>query len=196
MKKRVLSKKMPPLVLPVCLLGSVVEGKVNFCTVAWFTMIDDEPPMMGVVLGKERRTKDGILESGVFSVNIPRADQAQVTDYCGLNSGYKVDKSDLFRVFYGKLDKAPLIEDFPVNVECRLKQVVEFEGVDLLIGEVEDVHVDEGCMIKGRPDESKIDPLLYSMPGGPYLRSGGEVAKAFSIGKTLKREKNGDENPR
>lgn len=187
MSKHTFGKKVPPLVLPVCLLGSVVEGRVNFCTVAWFTMIDDEPPTIGLVLGKERRTMDGILENRTFSVNIPNIKQAQPTDYCGIHSGHKVDKSELFQTFYGKLGSAPMIEDFPVNIECRLQEVIEFKGVDLVIGEIEDVLIDEACMDGTRPDHELIDPLLYAMPGGPYIGSGDFIAKAFSIGKTLKR---------
>lgn len=188
MSKRAIGKKVPPLVLPVCLLGSMVEGRANFCAVAWFTMIDDDPPMVGLVLGKERRTMDGIMENETFSVNIPKADQAQITDYCGIHSGYKVDKSELFDIYFGKLESAPMIMDFPVNIECRVKEVIEFEGVDLVIGEIEDVHIDEDCMEGGKADHRKIDPLLYAMPGGPYLRAGDDVAKAFSIGKTLKKK--------
>jgi flavin reductase (DIM6/NTAB) family NADH-FMN oxidoreductase RutF len=188
MSKRAIGKKVPPLVLPICLLGSMVKGKANFCTVAWFTMIDDEPPTLGLVLGKGRRTMDGIMENMTFSVNIPNIGQAQVTDYCGINSGHKVDKSDLFRTFNGILGNAPMIEDFPVNIECRLKEVIEFKGVDLVIGEIEDVHIDEGCMDGVKANHKLIDPLLYAMPGGPYLRSGDDVAKAFSIGKTLKKK--------
>jgi flavin reductase (DIM6/NTAB) family NADH-FMN oxidoreductase RutF len=188
MSKRSIGKKVPPLVLPICLLGSEVEGIVNFCTVAWFTMIDDEPPTIGLVLGKGRRTMDGILENNSFSVNIPNIGQAQLTDYCGIHSGHKIDKSDLFRTFYGKLGNAPMIDDFPVNVECRLKEVIEFKGVDLVIGEIEEVYIDEDCLEGGKADHKRIDPLLYTMPGGPYLRSGDDVAKAFSIGKTLKKK--------
>jgi flavin reductase (DIM6/NTAB) family NADH-FMN oxidoreductase RutF len=187
MSKRAIGKTVPPLVLPICLLGSMVEGRANFCTVAWFTMIDDEPPTLGLVLGKGRRTLDGIMENMTFSVNIPNIGQAQVTDYCGIHSGHEVDKSELFQTFFGKLGSAPMIKDFPVNIECRFDQMIRFEGVDLVIGEIEDVHIDEGCMDGMKANHKLIDPLLYAMPGGPYIGSGDDIAKAFSIGKTLKK---------
>jgi flavin reductase (DIM6/NTAB) family NADH-FMN oxidoreductase RutF len=98
---------MPPLALPICLVGANVDGKANFCTIAWFTMIDDEPPTIGLVMGKERRTKDGIMENKTFSVNVPGTELAVPVDYCGIRSGYKVDKSEVFRTFYGKLKTAP-----------------------------------------------------------------------------------------
>jgi len=74
--------------IPVVMVGAKVQGKVNFCTVAWATTIDDEPPRMAVAMGKERRTKDGIKENGTFSINLPGAGAVAATDYCGTHSGY------------------------------------------------------------------------------------------------------------
>jgi len=90
---------MPSLTLPVCILGSNYEGKANFCTVAWFTMIDDEPPTIGLLLGKKRRTVDGIRQNRTFSVNLPSTKLAAKTDFVGLYSGYKEDKSEVFRLY-------------------------------------------------------------------------------------------------
>jgi len=188
MAKKDLGKCLPPLALPVCLVGSTVEGRPNFCTVAWFTMIDDEPPTIGLVMGKKRRTKDGIIENGTFSINIPDRGLAMKTDYCGLRSGRSVDKSDIFQVSYGKLATAPLIDDCPISIECRMANVIEMEGVDLVLGEIEAVHVEEGTMKKGKVDPSKIDPLLLWMPEGPYLSLGEKVADAYKIGKEYRKK--------
>jgi flavin reductase (DIM6/NTAB) family NADH-FMN oxidoreductase RutF len=182
-----LSKKLPLPALPICLVGSNVDGKANFCTVAWFTVIDDEPPVVGLVMAKKRRTKDGMAENGTFSVNIPSTGQVAETDYCGLVSGAKVDKSSVFNVRYGELRTAPMIEGAPITMECKLKQIVEFEGTDLVIGEVVDAYADESIMKGGKPDLKLIDPLLYSMSSGQYFSLGHEVAQAFSIGKKLMR---------
>jgi flavin reductase (DIM6/NTAB) family NADH-FMN oxidoreductase RutF len=188
MIKKRLGRRMPSLTLPVCILGSNYEGKANFCTVAWFTMIDDEPPTIGLLLGKKRRTVDGIKQNRTFSVNLPSTKLAAKTDFVGLYSGYNEDKSEVFRVSYGELGNAPLVDECPMSLECKLKDIIEFEGTDLLVGEVVEVHVDEDCMTNGKPDIDKIDPLLYSMPGGPYVGKGEKVADAFKIGRTLKRK--------
>lgn len=179
---------MPPLALPVCLVGSIAEGRPNFCTVAWFTMIDDEPPTIGLIMGKKRRTKDGIMKNGTFSVNIPDRELAMETDYCGLKSGSSVDKSEIFHVSYGKLATAPLIDDCPISIECRMVKVIEMEGVDLVLGEIEAVYVEEGSTIKGKADPSKIDPLLLWMPDGPYHSLGEKVADAYKIGKEYRKK--------
>lgn len=190
-----LGPRIPSLALPICLLGANYDGKPNFCTVAWFTMIDDDPPQIGLVLGKKRRTKDGILQNKTFSVSIPCTRMVERTDYCGIHAGEKVDKSEVFSVSYGELETAPIIEDCPLVMECRLKEILPFEGVDLVIGDIVQVHAEEFCLVNGKPDVRRMDPLLYAMPGGPYLSIGEKVADAFKVGRSLKprpKEKCGD----
>lgn len=183
MPKAKLGKKLPFLPLPICLAGANVEGRPNFCTIAWFTMIDDEPPTIGLVMGKRRRTKDGIVENGTFSVNIPRKDMVAETDWCGMNSGYDVDKSEVFKVSYGKLGTAPMIDGCPISIECRLAKIIPFEGVDLVVGEIEEVHVEEDCMQGKGLDPKKVDAFLLWMPHGPYLGLGERVAEAYRVKK-------------
>jgi flavin reductase (DIM6/NTAB) family NADH-FMN oxidoreductase RutF len=173
----------------MCLAGAKVDGRPNFCAIAWFTMIDDEPPTIGMVMGKKRKTKDGILENRTFSINIPDSKLAVETDWCGLNTGYKVDKSGVFEVSYGALGSAPLIDSCPISLECKLSRVIELESVDLVIGEIEEVHMDESCMTGGKPDPSKMDPLLLLMPDGPYFSLGQKVADAYKVGKGFKPKK-------
>ena len=183
MAKVKLGKKLPPMALPVVLVGSNYKGKANFCTIAWMTIIDDEPPTVGLLMGKKRRTKDGMVENGTFSVSIPDTKMAVKTDYCGITSGSKKDKSKVFTVFYGDLGTAPLISEAPVTVECRLKDIIGFEGTDLVLGEVNEVYVEKKCVTKDKFHMGKIDPLLYAMSGGPYYSIGAKVADAFSVCK-------------
>lgn len=182
MAKTTLGKKVPMMGLPVVLVGAKVQGKVNFCTVAWATMIDDEPPRMAVVMGKERRTKDGIKENGTFSINLPGAGVVAATDYCGTHSGYQVDKTAVFDVFFGKTLTAPMARECPVNIELILEDIVEFQGTDMVVGEVEEVYVNEDCLSDGRPDMEKLELLMYLSPGGPYFTKGRTVAEAFKVG--------------
>jgi len=184
-------RKLPPMALPVCLVGANVKGKANFCTIAWFTVIDDAPPMFGVVMAKKRCTKDGIMENGTFSISIPSNEMAVAVDHCGITSGYEVDKSGVFDVFYGGLETAPLIRGCPVTMECKLVKAVPFEAVDMIVGEVVECYVDEEILEKGKPRLDKFDPLLYGMGGGPYYHLGDKGEKAFSIGKKLKKRKAG-----
>ena len=173
------------MVMPVCLVGANVKGKANFCSVAWFTMIDDEPPAVALVLGKDRATKEGIEENGTFSINIPSEFNVTAVDYCGICSGHDVDKSKVFDVSYGTLRTAPLADECPISAECKLTKVIEFPGTDLLIGEVVQVHADRSLVSNGKVDLEGLRPLLYGFPGGPYLSIGPSVAEAFKVGRTF-----------
>ena len=113
--------KLPPLLLPVALFGANVSGKRNFFTIVWFTMLQDDPPLVGAGMSKSHFTRRGIDENRTFSINIPSSSMTDVVDYCGLHSGSSVDKSNLFEVFYGKLETAPLVAECPLNMECRLQ---------------------------------------------------------------------------
>jgi flavin reductase (DIM6/NTAB) family NADH-FMN oxidoreductase RutF len=186
MVKIKLESNLPTMALPVCLLGARVAGRENFCTVAWFTMIDDEPPLIGLVLAKQRCTKDGIVENGTFSVNIPDTQLVVKTDYCGLRSGYSADKSKVFKTFYGELHTAPMIEECPLSMECRHVRTVEFEGTDMIIGEIKSVYVDDRCVQAGKADLVRIAPLLYGMGAKQYFVLGENIAEAYKVGKDQK----------
>ncbi len=72
-----------------------------------------KPPLLAVALNKPTSLPRH-PENQTFSVNFPGANLMEKADYCGLVSGHKVDKSGLFRVFYGELETAPLIEECPL----------------------------------------------------------------------------------
>lgn len=186
MSKKTLGRTLPMMGLPVVVVGAKVQGKVNFCTIAWATMIDDEPPKMAMVMGKDRRTKDGILENRTFSINLPDVNTAAAADHCGLVSGHQEDKSNVFDVFFGKTLTAPMARECPVNVELTLDQVIELEGTDIVIGEVEEVYIDEGRMTAGRPDMDKLQLLMYLSSGALYFTKGKTVAEAFKVGKDFR----------
>ncbi len=76
--------------------------------------------MIEVLLGKNRYTSAGIKENRSFSVNATSASMVEATNYCGIYSGAKVDKSGLFEVFYGDLGTASMIAESPFNPECRI----------------------------------------------------------------------------
>jgi len=172
--------------MPVTLVGAMVEGRANFMAVGWVMRVNWQPPLLAVALNKAHFTPRGIRENQTFSVNFPGADLMEKADYCGLVSGHKVDKSGLFRIFYGELETAPLIEECPLGLECRLYQVVELPANDLFIGEIVAAHADEDCLTDGRPDIVKINPLVLTMPDNNYWTVGPQAGRAWGAGKKLK----------
>jgi flavin reductase (DIM6/NTAB) family NADH-FMN oxidoreductase RutF len=172
--------------MPVSIVGANVDNKPNYLAVAWFTTISFKPPLIAVTLGVSHHTNAGIKQNGSFSVNVPSAEMAQITDYCGLVSGRKVDKSNLFESFYGKLKNAPMIAECPLAAEARLVQTVTIGDHEIFIGEIEEIYTEERFLTNGALDVKKIDPLLLTMPSSEYWTIGERIAAAWSIGKEFK----------
>ncbi len=173
---------------PAVLVGANVDGKPNFMTAAWCGIVNGNPPMISVALQHHRYTLKGIRQSLTFSVNIPSVDVVKETDYCGVASGAKTDKvADCkFDVFYGKLETAPLVNQFPVNVECRVVHQLNLGSHILVIGQVEETHVTDSCLTDGQPDVDKIRPFLWVLgrPGsGEYREFGKAVGKSHVVGQ-------------
>lgn len=110
------------------------------------------------------------------------------TDYCGLVSGSKADKSELFDVFYGNLSKAPLIKECPVCISCSLFEVVKLPSNTLYIGESKEVFTEEKFLTDGKLDIKKVNPFTLSMPDNTYWSVGENLGKAWNIGKKLKNQ--------
>lgn len=178
--------------MPVLLVGANVAGRPNVLAVAWGSIANGEPPMVSVAVRHQRYTHDGIKQSGTFSVNIPSADMVREADYCGLVSGTRVDKIAAcnFDVFYGKLGNAPLIEQCPVNLECRVVHTLDLGSHSLFVGRIEETHISEECLTGNKPDIGKIRPLAYiTSPDSQYRVLGEVIAMAFSCGKEIKVKK-------
>jgi flavin reductase (DIM6/NTAB) family NADH-FMN oxidoreductase RutF len=159
--------------------------------VGWGGIVNGKPPMISVALRHRRYTLKGIKQNMTFSVNIPSTNLVKETDYCGIISGAKVNKAEVcrFKIFYGKLSNAPLIEQCPVNLECKVMHILNLGSHLLVIGQIEETHVSDSCLTDGEPDVNKIKPFIYTTaPASQYQAFGDIVAKAFSIGKELKTE--------
>jgi flavin reductase (DIM6/NTAB) family NADH-FMN oxidoreductase RutF len=172
--------------MPTLLVGANVKGKANYMTAAWATVACMAPPMVCVALNKVRHTVKGIEENKTFSLNVPSAKDVVAADHCGLVSGANEDKSKVYTSFYGTLKTAPLAQECPVNIECKLFKSVDCGSHLLYIGEVAEIHVDKAATVDGKPDTAKVDPIVYAQSA--YWHVGKQAAKAFSAGKDYKKK--------
>jgi len=177
--------------LPTTIVGAVVDGKPNFITIAHVGIAT--PGSVSLGMGKTHFTNAGIRENGAFSINIPSEDLLEQTDCCGLVSGRDTDKASLFTVFYGELKDAPMIEECPINMECRLVETVDFPTHDLFIGEVTATHCDEEILQDGVVDFARVRPLLFVMNDRGYWSIGHKVAQAWNAGMDLRKKLKGAE---
>jgi len=173
--------------MPVVLIGTQVNGKANFMAVGWCARVNGNPPMIACGISNNHYTPKGIAETKTFSVSVPSTDLLEKTDFCGLVSGAKTDKSGVFDIFYGVLKTAPMIRECPITLECRLVQAVALPTHGLYIGEIAGVYADGRVIRDGKPDFPEIDPLFLTMPDNRYWTLGKYAGDAWSAGKNLKR---------
>lgn len=188
MKKTLMGPTTLIYLMPTLLVGANVDDKPNVMAAAWSGIANDVPPMISVAIRHRRHTLKGIRQNMTFSVNVPSADLVVETDYCGVASGSKVDKIKAckFDVFYGKLTNAPLIEQCPVNLECKVVHILDLGTHSLVIGRIEETHISEDCLTDGKPDVDKIRPFAYTPTLSIQYRMLGDViGEAYSVGKKL-----------
>ncbi|MCZ7393113.1 MAG: flavin reductase family protein [Candidatus Methanoperedens sp.] len=174
---------------PVTLLGANVEGRANFMPLGWVSRVNADPPFLGVGVNKVHHTLRGIFENKTFSVNFPRADMVEATDYCGLVSGKTTDKSKVFEIFYGELKTAPMITECSLSLECKLVDRVDLQTNIFFIGEIIASFTEEKYLTEGKLDIRKMNPLLLTMPDNCFWKVGDYVGKAWNIGNKFKKEK-------
>ena len=172
------------------IVGADVDGKPNWITVAHVGILNhaygEVPQYLSIGLHSSHYTNRGIREHKEFSINIPSQAMLKITDYAGLVSGEKTDKSCLFPVERRSLTHAPLIAECPVSMELKLFQTVTIGQHEIFIGELVNTYVDEACLTDGKPDLARIDPLLFDFMMIDYWSIGKRTGKPWRDGKSLK----------
>jgi len=155
--------------MPITIVGTVRNGKVNFMNIAHIGILNaGSPHLVSIAVNKNHYSRYGIIENRTYSINIPSRKQMIEVDYVGLVSGKNVDKSKVFEVFYGELKTAPMVANCPLSIECKLVDVYEIKTHELFIGEVVNSYADDSCLTDGKVDLAKVDPLLFDMSSTQY----------------------------
>jgi len=164
------------------------EGKTNIITIAWTGTICTNPAMLYISVRPERYSYQMIKETGEFVVNLTTSDLAKVTDFCGVRSGRDVDKWKETGLTKGKanaLSYAPIIEECPINIECKVTEIKELGSHHMFMAEVVSVQVSEEYLDeKGKFCLNDTGLMAYSH--GEY-RSLGEPIGTF--GYSVKKKK-------
>ena len=174
----------PTPVLVVATYGS--DGKPNAMTAAWGGICCSGPPCVSVSVRKARYTYESLMARKAFTVNIPGKRYAKEADYLGVASGRDEDKFAVCSLTAGKssLVDAPYIEEFPLNLECKVVHVADLGEHTLFVGEVLNVKADAAMMENDRlPMIEQIMPLIFAPNSRNYYSIGEEIGKAFHVGK-------------
>ena len=180
--------------IPAVMVSCQREGeKPNIITVAWAGNVCSSPAMLSISVRKERYSYDILKETGEFVVNLTNRKLAYATDWCGVRSGKDYDKFKEMHLtpLESRFVSAPGIAESPVNIECKVRNVLELGSHDMFVAEVMGVTVDEKLLDnKGKFDLRAADLISYSH--GEYFALGEKIGKfGYSVvkKKTSKRKK-------
>ena len=160
-----------PAVLVSC---GATPDEYNLLTVAWTGTVCTDPPMCYVSVRPERHSYGIIRRTGEFVINLTTRGLARAADWCGVRSGRDYDKFREMGLTPGKALKvaAPIVEESPVSIECRVRQGLELGTHDMFLAEVVAVQVDADYIdpATGRFCLERACPIVYSH--GEYFALG------------------------
>lgn len=174
--------------VPAVMVSCARPGeKPNIITVAWAGTVCSSPAMLSISVRKERYSYDIIKETENFVVNLVNKDLVYATDYCGVKSGRDTDKFKEMKLtpLPSQHVAAPGIAESPVNLECKVTQVIELGSHDLFLAEIVGVTIDEKYMDENGKFHLN-DAGLVSYSHGEYYELG---KKLGTFGYSVKKEK-------
>ena len=151
-----------PAVMVSC--GSL-DAEKNIITIAWTGTINSDPPMTYISVRPERHSYKIIKEKKEFVINVVTEELAYATDFCGVRSGKDIDKFELMNLTAEKASvvSCPIIAQSPINIECRVKDIIPLGSHDMFLAEIVGVMADEKYMDEnGRFNFEKSRPVCYS----------------------------------
>lgn len=142
---------------------------------------------ISLCLGASHKSVANLRRSGAFTVSMGTEGCVTACDYVGVVSANDVpDKFARagFTAVRSEVVDAPLIEELPMCLECRVVSYDEASGI--LRGEIVNVSADESVLTDGRIDVAKVRPVVFNPVDMAYMAVGRRVGSAFSDGKVLK----------
>ena len=178
--------------IPAVMVTCGTMKKSNIITVAWTGILNTNPAMCYISVRPERYSHDIIKENGEFVINLTTEKLARATDWCGVISGRNRDKFKEMKLTKQKAEniKCPLIEESPISIECKVKEIIPLGSHDMFVAEVLSIDADEKYIDeKGAFDISKCNLMAYA--NGGYYPLGKKIGKfGFSVQKKKKMGRN------
>ena len=175
--------------LPAVMVSCGDMEKSNIITVAWTEFMNTNPAMCHISVRPERYSYNIIKETGEFAINLTTKELAYATDWCGVKTGAKVDKFKEMKLTKQKAEniKCPLIEESPISIECKVKEIKELGSHHMFIADVLSIDVAEKYIDdKGAFDISKCGLIAYA--NGGYYNLDKKIGKfGYSVQKNLKK---------
>ncbi len=174
--------------MPVLMVAAYDEnGKVNVMNAAWGTICDMDK--IALIIDDAHKTTQNIRKIKAFTVSLADKEHIAEADFFGIASGNKMaDKFERTGMHASKsaVVNAPIIDEFPVVMECELAEIVETANLFAVIGKIVNVSADEKVLSEnGKVDPLKINALIFDQFQHGYYVAGSQVGQAWNAGKAL-----------
>ena len=175
--------------LPAALVscGSKPED-YNLITISWMGTVCTNPPMCYISVRKERHSYDLIKNAGEFVINLTNEEMAYAADWCGVKSGKEFNKFAEMKLTPIKGEKvdAPIVDESPLCIECKVKQIIELGSHDMFIADVVNVQADSRYIDPVTDTFKLSEAKLIAYSHGHYYKLGEEIGK---FGWTVQKKK-------
>lgn len=174
--------------MPVLMVAAYDEnGKVNVMNAAWGMICNED--RIALFIDEDHKTTQNLLKTKAFTVSIADRDHMEAADFFGIASGNTMpDKFERtgYTAVQSEFVNAPVIDEFPVVMECELAEVAETESFYCIVGRIINTAAEEKVLSEnGKVDPSKLQALIFDQFQHGYYVSGEQVGKAWNAGAGL-----------
>lgn len=175
--------------MPVLMVATYNEdGSVNVMNAAWGTM--QERGNVALNLTETHKTVKNIKARKAFTVSIADAAHVVEADYFGVESGNRVGnkfENSGLTASKSELVDAPVINEFPLCLECEFIEYQDGEYGCGVIGKVVNVTADEKVIVDGKININLVNAIAFDPYTHGYYKVSGRVGEAFKDGLQLKK---------
>ena len=176
--------------LPAVMVSCQSDGKPKIITVAWAGTVCTNPPMLSISVRPERYSYHILEESREFVVNLTTEQLVRATDFCGVRSGRDVDKFKEMNLtpLPSREISAPGIAESPVNIECKVREIMPLGSHTMFLADVVNVTVDDAYLnANGKFDLNASGLVTYSH--GEYFLLGKKLGTfGYSVAKKKRKK--------
>lgn len=186
--KKEISNHTAVFPMPVLMIATYDEnGTVDVMNAAWG--MNNSFHYITLFIDENHKTTQNIRLNKAFTVSLADQEHIQQADFFGMASGNKMaDKFEHtgFHAIKSSCVNAPIIEEFPIVMECELAEIIETEHLHAIVGRIVKSQADERVLdANGTVDAAKLGAVAYDSFQRSYYTIGSQIGKAWNIGAGL-----------
>lgn len=174
--------------MPVLMVAAYDEqGTVNVMNAAWGMICAMDK--IALFIDEDHKTTQNILKTKAFTVSIADIPHIEEADFFGIATGNKMPDKFAKTGFHAEKSafvNAPVIQEFPLAMECELAEFVKTENLEAVVGTIKNVSADEKVLAEnGKVDPAKLNAMIFDQFQSGYYAVGEKVGKAWNAGVAL-----------